>query len=127
MNPLQSSSQLQLDFVPGLSERYPTVLECIRACVYSNAKPIKSIAGDMDMSPSDLSRKLSGNPDDPRRFSVGDLEHYVSVTGDTTPIQYLVQKYCADAESRKRVAIAEIAHLAPLFASLLKEAGASLP
>lgn len=68
------------------------MLECVRACVYSHSRPLKSIAMDMDMSQSDLSRKLADNPNDPRRFTVADLESYVHATGDTTPILYLAQK-----------------------------------
>ena len=122
MNPHLSGSQLSLDFTPGLTERYGTVLECIRAVVYGNAKPLKSIAGDMDMSQSDLSRKLANNPDDPRRFTVNDLEAYVQATGDTIPILYLAQKYCADGETRKREALSALANMAPMLHGLLKAA-----
>lgn len=125
MNPHRSTTQLSLDFTPGLTERHTTVLECIRACVYSNAKPLKSIAMDMDMSQSDLSRKLANNPDDPRRFTVGDLENYVQITGDTTPILYLAQKYCADTETKQREALAALANMAPQIQALLKAAGAT--
>ncbi len=125
MHPKHSASQLSLDFDPGLTERHATVLECIRACVYSNSKPLKTIAMNMDMSQSDLSRKLANNPDDPRRFSVGDLETYVQTTGDTMPILYLAQKYCADTETRQRAALAELANMAPHIHSLLKVIGVS--
>jgi len=124
MNPKHSTTQLSLDFTPGLTERHASVLECVRACVYSNAKPLKTIAMDMDMSQSDLSRKLANNPDDPRRFTVGDLEGYVQVTGDTTPILYLAQKYCADNEMKQREALAALANMAPQIQALLKAAGA---
>lgn len=124
MNPKHSTTQLSLDFTPGLTERHASVLECVRACVYSNAKPLKTIAMDMDMSQSDLSRKLANNPDDPRRFTVGDLESYVQVTGDITPILYLAQKYCADNEMKQREALAALANMAPQIQALLKAAGA---
>lgn len=123
INPARSTSQLSLDFMPGLTERYETVLECVRAGAYSNAKPLKSIAMDMDISQSDLSRKLSNNPDDPRRFTVGDLEAYVHATGDTTPILYLAQKYCADNDMKQREALSALAGMAPQLQALLKAAG----
>lgn len=125
MHPKHSTTQLSLDFTPGLTERHASVLECVRACVYSNAKPLKTIAMDMDMSQSDLSRKLANNPDDPRRFTVGDLESYVQVTGDITPILYLAQKYCADNEMKQREALAALANMAPQIQALLKAAGAA--
>lgn len=123
MNPVTASSQLTLDFRPGLTERYETVLDCIKSSVYSNEKPIKSIAANMDMSPSDLSRKLAGNPDDPRRFSVTDLERYIEVTGDTTPVLYLAAKYCIDAGVKQKAALHALANMAPQLQALLKAAG----
>jgi hypothetical protein len=123
MNPIHASSHIQLDCLPGLVERHLTVLDCVRASIYSQPKPLKSIAMDMDMSQSDLSRKLSSNPDDPRRFSVVDLENYIKTTGDTTPILYMVQKYCTDHEASKREAIALLASMVPQIQSLLAAAG----
>ena len=124
MNPQHSStSQLHLDFTPGLTERFATLHDCVRACVYTNAKPIKTIAADMDMSPSDLSRKLGNNPDDPRRLTVGDLEAYVQTTGDVTPVLYLAQKFCADSEMKQREALTALANMAPQIQALLKAAG----
>jgi hypothetical protein len=120
---ISSTRQMSLDFTPGLTERYATALECIKACVYSNPRPLKSVAADMDMSQSELSRKLSTNPDDPRRFTVADLEAYVQATGDTTPITYLAQKYCLAPEAKQREALSALAALAPQLQALLKAAG----
>ena len=120
---MSTTTQLSLDFTPGLTERYDTVLDCVRAGAYSHSKPLKTIAMDMDMSQSDLSRKLANNPDDPRRFTVGDLEAYVSATGDTTPILYLAQKFCVDSDFHKREALSALAGLAPQLQALLKAAG----
>jgi hypothetical protein len=123
MNPVAATSQLTLDFQPGLTERHESALECVKACVYSNVKPLKTLAADMDMSQSDLSRKLANNPDDPRRFSLTDLETYIRVTGDTTPILYLAQKFCVDVESKQRAALSALAGMAPQLQALLKAAG----
>lgn len=123
MNPQASSTQLSLDFTPGLTERFSTLLECVRSAVYGNGRNLKGIAADMDMSSSDLSRKLANNPDDPRRFTVQDLESYVRVTGDTLPILYLAQKYCADPAVKQREALVALASMAPQLQALLKAAG----
>ncbi|MGJ7497490.1 phage regulatory CII family protein [Variovorax sp. RT4R15] len=123
MNPVAANSQMTLDFRPGLAERYDTALECVKSCIYSNEKPLKTIAANMDISPSDLSRKLSGNPDDPRRFSISDLESYVQITGDTTPILYLAQKFCVGNDEKQRAALSALANLAPQLQALLKAAG----
>lgn len=123
MNPQVSSSSVQLDIPDGLAERYASALEVVRAGAYSNRKPLKTIAADMDVSPSDLSRKLANNPDDPRRFTVLDLEAYVTSTGDVQPILYLVQKFCTDPQAKQREALVALAKLAPQIQALLKQAG----
>lgn len=125
MNPVAANRQMTLDFQPGLAERYPTALDCVKTCVYASAKPLKTIAADMDMSQSDLSRKLANNPDDPRRFSLTDLETYIAATGDTTPVLYLAQKYCVADSEKQRVALTALASLAPQLQALLKAAGVS--
>ena len=122
MNPQPATSQLSLDFQPGLTERYDTLQACVSACAHSNAKPLKTIAMDMDMSPSDLSRKLADNPNDPRRFTVSDLEAYIKATGDTKPILYLAQKFCGDSEFKRREALSALAQMAPQIQALLKAA-----
>jgi len=53
----------------------------------------KVIAADMDLSPSHLSRKLSGNPNDTMNLTLDDLEKYMNVTGDCRPLDYLNDKY----------------------------------
>ena len=115
-----SHSQLTLDFTPGLAERHGHLLDCIRASAYTHHNPLKTIAADMDMSQSELSRKLSGNPDDHRRFTVEDLEKFIQATGDLTPIYYLVEKYLTDEDVKQRRALAELARQLPDVLALIK-------
>lgn len=119
-----SSNQLTLDFEPGLAERHDSLLACLRQCAYTHRNPLKTIAADMDMSQSELSRKLSGNPDDPRRFSVDDLEAYVSKNHDITPILYLVEKYLADATTKRDAANQRLAQMLPDVLALIKTVSA---
>lgn len=114
---------MTVDFPPGLAERHATALDCVRECVYTSRQPQKAIAANMDLSPSELSRKLSHNPDDPRRFTLDDLERFIAATGDVTPIYYLIEKYIEDADLRQRRALSELANLAPQLAALIKQAG----
>ena len=117
-----NAAQLTLDLDPGLLEKNPTLLDCLRACVYGGTLPLKTIAADCDLSASELSRKLNNNPDDPRRFSVDDLERYVQGTGDVTPIQYLAAKYLQSDEARRAHALSQatrlLGELGPLLAAL---------
>jgi hypothetical protein len=117
--PVVAPQQLTLEFAPGLLERFPTAMDALRASVATSAKPIKTIAADMDMSGSTLSRKLNQDPDDPRRFNVDDLEAYVKATGDTLPIQYLAVKYLQSDESRRARALSAVEQLLPELLRLL--------
>tara|TARA_R110001592_G_scaffold111372_6_gene308487 strand:- start:10579 stop:10926 length:348 start_codon:yes stop_codon:yes gene_type:complete len=88
--------QLLIDFDASLVTSYGSCREFIAARVHQLGRPQKSIAADMDYSPSDLSRKLAQNPDDSRRFTLDDLEKYIQVTKDIEPVKYLAEKYLAD-------------------------------
>lgn len=120
MNTVHPASQLTLDFQPGLAERHTSLLDCVRQCAYTNRNPLKTIAADMDQSQSDLSRKLAGNPDDPRRFSVDDLEKFIKATGDVAPVLYMVEKYLADEETKQRAANQQLAKMLPEVLALIK-------
>lgn len=54
---------------------------------------------------STLSRKLAQDPDDPRRFTVDDLERFIEATGDATVVEYLAAKYLQSDESRRAGAV----------------------
>lgn len=117
-----TAHQMKLDFQPGLAERHDSLLDCIREAVYTQKVPLKTIAADMDMSQSELSRKLSDNPDDPRRFTVGDLEAFIKATGNMTPIYYLVERFLEDDSLKQQRAMAELLNIAPHLAALIKQA-----
>jgi hypothetical protein len=124
--PLAANTQLTLDFAPGMTERFTSLLDCVRQGAYTHRNPLKTIAADMDMSQSDLSRKLAANPDDPRRFSVDDLEAYLSGTGDMSPIYYLVEKYLTDSEAAQRRAMSELVKQLPEILALIKSASSGV-
>lgn len=104
--------QLTLDFEPSLPERFGTLREYVRHRVDVAAKPIKTIAADMDLSPSMLSRKLSPSEGDTQRLNCDDLERYLAATGDTAPVEYLAAKYLQRPDERKAHAIARVEALA---------------
>ena len=112
---------MMLDFEPGLTDRHASLLDCLRETAYTHANPMKTIAADMDCSLSELSRKLSGNVDDPRRFTVEDLEKFIEATGDVTPIYYLIEKYLADEETKQRRAFSELSKQLPAVLALIKQ------
>lgn len=85
--------QLTLNFEAGIAECYPTCREYVAARVHQQGRAQKSIAADMDLSPSMLTRKLAQSPNDSTRFTLDDLENYIVTTQDTKPVLYLVEKY----------------------------------
>lgn len=117
-----SDHQMTLSFEPALPDRFRTLRDYLAHRVQVQAKPAKTIAADMDMSPSLLSRKLAPADGDTQRFNVDDLEHYIAVTGDTGAIEYLASKYLCSDQSRRVRALARVetlsAELAGLVASL---------
>ena len=117
--------QHTLNFEPGLSERWESLKSCVRERVYAHTKPRKTSAADMDLSQSELSRKLADNPGDPRNLTCDDLEAYISKSGDHTPIFYLIEKYAVNPDVRRAFAAAELAKALPGILSLAKQLGVS--
>lgn len=107
------TQQLTLNFEPALPERFRSLREFLAHRVTVQAKPAKSIAADMDMSPSTLSRKLNPGDADTQRFNLDDLEQYLGATGDCSAvIEYLAAKYLQGDDARKARAIAQVEGLA---------------
>jgi hypothetical protein len=106
------SAQLTLSFEPAMPERWPTLRDFVAHRVQVQAKPAKTIAADMDLSPSILSRKLGPTEGDTHRLNCDDLERYIAVTGDTTPIEYLAAKFLQGDEQRRARTLARVESLA---------------
>lgn len=104
--------QLTLNFDAGLAQCYSSCREYIAARVHQLGKPQKAIAMDMDYAPTTLSRKLAQSPNDSSRFTLDDLELYISTTDDKKPIEYLIEKfYLNDTDDRIKQLEQELALL----------------
>jgi len=114
-----NGSQLTLNFEPALADRFRSLREYIAHRIQVQAKPAKTIAADMDMSPSTLSRKLAPGDGDTQRFNVDDLEHYIQVSGDTSAIEYLASKYLCSDMTRNAAALARVEVLSAELAGLV--------
>ena len=64
------TSQLTLEFEPGLAERHKSLRECMVSCVYSRG--LSNVADDLGKSPGNLSAELA--EDSPRHFRVQILQ-----------------------------------------------------
>lgn len=90
--------QITLTFDAGMVDSYPTCREFVASQIHRRGRPQKAIAADMDYSPSHLSRKCSQSPDDSMRFTLDDLERYIQIEDDTSPVLYLVEKYLTNKD-----------------------------
>lgn len=119
--------QLALDFEPGLTERYATLMDAVRAQAYGCGRPLKAVAADMDLSQSELSRKLAQNDADPRRFTVEDLERFIPATGSYLVIHWLIERHLEDRDARRERAVVELQRQLPALMALLKAATQEIP
>lgn len=122
---MATATQLTMSFEPCLPERFATLREYVAHRVNVQTKPAKTIAADMDLSPSSLSRKLTPGDGDTARFNLDDLERYLAVTGDVLPVvEYLLAKYAPGAEEDRRTrALERVGDLLQGLPDLLAAAG----
>lgn len=112
--------QFEIDFEAGLTERFPDFRDCLQASVSGCGRQMKAVAADLDMSPSELSRKLAHNPNDPVHFPACRIPDLIAATGDLSPVYWLVEKFCDDADAKKRKSIDRLAKLLPEIERLVK-------
>jgi hypothetical protein len=117
------TSQLTLNWEPSLADRHPSLRAYIAHRINLQSKPAKTIAADMDIAPSTLSRKLHPSPEDSARFNTDDLEKYLAATGDVAAvIEYLAAKFMAGGdEARKARAISRVELLAVELEKAIRE------
>lgn len=114
--------QLSLTLEASLTQQFPAFRDVVRASVYDCGRQFKSVAADLDMTSSELSRKLADNPADPIHFPLHLLPELITATGDKRPILWLVEKFLDDPDARKQHAVDRIEQLVPELLALVKEA-----
>lgn len=85
--------QLSLDFQPGLTTRFKRWKHTLANAVYSSRQGLSGVAADLDMSPSELSNRLSdeeGASNRPLRDE--DCIAILRSTHDFTPIYWLIEE-----------------------------------
>ena len=107
----------------GVTEQFPNFQDVVYASVYSCAtsRQFKAIAADLDMSPSELSRKLVNNPNDPVHFPLKRFPELLRATGDLRPVYWLMASFLENDESRQRRAVETIERYMPMIESALKQ------
>lgn len=100
--PSIAPSQMTLSFEPTLPDRFGSLRAYIAHRAAQSHKHMKVQAGDMDMAPSTLARKLNPSEGDTQRFNVDDLEAWIASTGEAPAvIEYLAAKFMDSPEARK--------------------------
>ncbi|MEM1189911.1 MAG: hypothetical protein AAGI72_15370 [Pseudomonadota bacterium] len=107
------ADQLTLSFEPVGHEQWGNVREylddhAIPEYCRRNDVQKKHLAADLELSPSDLRRKLVPSAGDQRNFSTDDLERWLAFTRDLGPLYYLFEKYGGSADERVAQLQAEI-------------------
>lgn len=116
-----SGSQMTLSLEPGLLQRYGTLRQCIQHCVLNDPRGLKAVAADVDLSTSELSRRLSPSPDDPRSLDVNLFVALMDSTGDHTPLRWLIARFIPDDTHRRAVAVQKLERMLPEIAAVLQE------
>jgi hypothetical protein len=103
--------QITLNYDADILESYSSLREFIGYRTHHQGRFQKEIAADMDLSPSHLARKIAQAPGDSMKFTVDNLEKFIEVTGDTSPVLYLVEKYLTEQTDKIAELEAELARL----------------
>jgi hypothetical protein len=116
--------QLTLDLTGSLTQRFKTLRECTHWSALNARGGIAAVAAGIDMSPSQLARKLAGNPDDPHRsLDIDDWVRAVEASGDLSPVYWLVERFLPSDAQKRQAAVDQLAQLMPQIAALLEVAG----
>ena len=116
--------QVEINFAEGLTVQFPEFRDVVKASVYDCGRALKSVAADLDMTSSELSRKLADNPNDPVHFPLHLLPALLRATGDKRPIYWLIETFLEDPTAKRSRAVAQLADLLPQLQQLLKAAAA---
>lgn len=100
--------QLTLELEPGLAQRFRCARDAVAQGVYRRG--LKATAADLDMAPGNLSVALGD--DGVRHLSIDAFERYLQVSGDMTPLYYLVERYLGDQGAARAEAFDRVLRMA---------------
>lgn len=117
--------QFTLDFEPGLTQRFPRWRDTFIHIVYSGRTGLNGAAGACDVSPTDLTKRLSGEYED-RPLRIDDIEAILEEKKDFTPIFWLIERFLRDPSAKQQEALARLPGLVAQIEVALQQAGASV-
>lgn len=113
--------QFTLDFQDGLTERFPRWRDTFVHAVYSSRAGLNGAAASCDVSPTDLTKRLSADhPERPLRMD--DCLAIIESTKDYTPIYWLIERFLRDPDAKKHEALARIPGLVAALEATLEQA-----
>jgi hypothetical protein len=118
--------QVEINFEAGLTGQFPEFRDVVKASVYSCGRAFKAVAADIDMTSSELSRKLNDNPSDPVNFPLHLLPALIRATNDKRPIYWLIETFIEDDDVKRSRAVTQLSDMLPQLRALLKSAGGQL-
>lgn len=118
-----SGTQLTLELQPDLLRRYSTLRQCVHHSALNYERGMKALAADLDLSESELSRRLNPSDGDNRSCDVNLMVQVMEKTSDLTPLHWLMARFLRDPETSRQAAVQQLAQLMPHIATLLAEAG----
>lgn len=113
--------QFTLDFMPGLTERFPRWEDTLTHAVYSCRLGLNGVAGKLDQAPSDLCQRLAGSEQRPLRAK--DVLGVIEATQDFTPIYWLLERFLKDPDAKKQEALARLPALMAQVEATLEQLG----
>lgn len=114
--------QFTLDFQAGLTQRFPRWRDTLVHAVYNSRSGLNGCASKCDISPSDLTKRLSG-ADDYRPLRDTDVLAIIEETNDFTPIYWLLERFLKDPDAKRQEAIARLPGLMAAIEATLEAAG----
>lgn len=127
---MAAPAQLSLAFEAGLTARYSTIEDCCAAVVHNYRGGLDGVAPALDMSPSELSRRLNAHlaakegDSNNRPLRTGDMVRIIAKTEDFRPVYWLIEKFLRDPEVIRSQAIHELALVMPSVMALVEQATA---
>lgn len=115
--------QLRLGLNVPLSVQFPTIESICSFVVSSHPKGIAWVAGEMDMSPSDLSKRTNPDGQESRPLRARDLIGILRATGDARLMQWISEQTDQGQEDMRTRAAAALVQLAPVMLELASQAG----
>ena len=126
---MNTRSQLPLNFDVGLTTRFRRLEDCINHTVLNHTKGMEMVAGALDQSPSELSRRLNAHlaqkegDTNNRPLRVADMVGIMEETKDYRPIFWQIEAFLQDPEVQRTQAIHQLAQVMPYVQTLIEQAG----